>query len=106
MVAIRFATLLASCAAILFSSLPGLAHAEIKGCPYSYSVCGWDLIKSGTTEQDLIKILQAYKQPTDPSHIYDSLYVCFKQGQVGFDKWCGGPYKCGTMQFPPFGSCT
>ncbi|KAK3334500.1 hypothetical protein B0H65DRAFT_480915 [Neurospora tetraspora] len=104
MVMLRFATLLASAAAILLSTAE-LVHAEIKGCPYSYSVCGWDLIKSGTTEQDLIAILQSYKQPTDPSHIYDSLYVCFKQGQVGWDKWCGGPYKCGTMKFPPFGTC-
>lgn len=43
MVTLRLATLLAT-AAILLSP----AHAEIQGCPYSYKVCGWDLIKSGS----------------------------------------------------------
>lgn len=46
MFTIHFTTLLAS-ASILLLSTADLAQAEIKGCPYSYSVCGWDLIKSG-----------------------------------------------------------
>ncbi|KAK4032462.1 hypothetical protein C8A01DRAFT_20470, partial [Parachaetomium inaequale] len=60
----------------------------------------------GATEQDLRTILQAHHQPTDPTHIYDSLYTCFKQGSIGWHSWCGGPYTCEpTPASFPFARC-
>ncbi|KAK4150470.1 hypothetical protein C8A00DRAFT_18014, partial [Chaetomidium leptoderma] len=59
----------------------------------------------GATEQDLAAILQSYRQPTDPSHIYDSVYACFKQNSIGWVSWCGGPYTCEPTTWWPLAQC-
>ncbi|EAQ91682.1 predicted protein [Chaetomium globosum CBS 148.51] len=60
---------------------------------------------SGASEQDLANILRTYNQPTDPSHIYDSVYTCFKQNSVGWVSWCGGPYTCEPITGWPQARC-
>ena len=61
--------------------------------------------RPGASEQDLANILRTYNQPTDPSHIYDSVYTCFKQNSVGWVSWCGGPYTCEPITGWPQARC-
>ncbi|KAH6838597.1 hypothetical protein B0I37DRAFT_449656 [Chaetomium sp. MPI-CAGE-AT-0009] len=97
----RFSLLLAA----VLPLLP-LTLAEIQWCDYSNRICGYQLIEEyGATEQDLANVLRTYGQPTDPSHIYDSLYTCFKQGSMGWVSWCGGPYTCEATSGWPSARC-
>ncbi|KAK3295245.1 uncharacterized protein B0H64DRAFT_474247 [Chaetomium fimeti] len=95
-------------ALLLAAALPllPLTLAEIQWCEYSAQICGYQLIEQyGATEQDLATILRSYSQPTDPSHIYDSVYTCFKQNSVGWVSWCGGPYTCEPTAGWPLARC-
>ncbi|KAK3934438.1 hypothetical protein QBC46DRAFT_462625 [Diplogelasinospora grovesii] len=92
---------------ILLAALASLGTTTVPpspvNIPHTYRTD--DYCDEGATEADLANILRQYNQPTDPTHIYDSVYTCFKQNSVGWVQWCGGPYTCQPTSSWPLAGC-
>ncbi|KAL1876872.1 hypothetical protein VTK73DRAFT_9102 [Phialemonium thermophilum] len=82
--------------AVALAALTGARADFKKPCDENWDVCGWALQATyGYDSQTLSEATSfAGQDATVGTYIYDSIYNCFADGEIGWSAWCGGAGKC------------
>ncbi|OIW25946.1 hypothetical protein CONLIGDRAFT_672870 [Coniochaeta ligniaria NRRL 30616] len=67
-----------------------------KPCPVDLDICGWDLQAGYGYDQDTLSEATTYagQDAGVGTYVYDSIYNCYPDGEVGWSAWCGGAGQC------------
>lgn len=98
------------------ATIHGLRANFTKPCPVDLDICGWDL-QAGygkhrskmvwPVASKMLTLSPGYDQETLSeattyagqdagvgTYVYDSIYNCYPDGEVGWSAWCGGAGQC------------
>ncbi|KAB5584726.1 hypothetical protein GE09DRAFT_1209375 [Coniochaeta sp. 2T2.1] len=78
------------------ATVNGLKANFKKPCPVDFDICGWDLQAGYGYEQETLSEATAYagQNAAVGTYVYDSIYNCYPDGEVGWSAWCGGAGQC------------
>ncbi|KAK1919203.1 hypothetical protein P3342_008927 [Pyrenophora teres f. teres] len=73
--------------AFTLTLLGGLVAADC--CKKGLTYCGRGLLNKGNYYGEITTALKNANQPTDPDHVYDTLFYCGSCTDTPFQKYCG-----------------
>ncbi|GAW22600.1 hypothetical protein ANO14919_121420 [Xylariales sp. No.14919] len=74
-------------ATIILAAAAGTAVAD--SCNNGGEYCGQSLLNKGNYYDHIVQVLQASGQPTDNTHVVNSLFHCGSGGEIFFQSFCG-----------------
>ncbi|KAB5566956.1 hypothetical protein GE09DRAFT_1219204 [Coniochaeta sp. 2T2.1] len=78
------------------ATVNGLKANFKKPCPVDLDICGWDLQAGYGYDQETLSEATTYagQNAGVGTYVYDSIYNCYPDGEVGWSAWCGGAGQC------------
>ncbi|KAJ6537508.1 hypothetical protein DFH09DRAFT_992044 [Mycena vulgaris] len=96
-----FATFTAFVATAAAASVPEPLAAQ-QSCNAGGVYCGTSLLNKGNYHDHIVQVLTADGQPTDETHIVNSLFDCLSGGEIRFISFCANGCGGTTTTNPDF----